>query len=255
MTATCHRAEVPTYLEFLRDESDRLVAVAEDADPSREVPACPGWSVADVVDHVGGLYRWAEAHIRTLSDRRIRARELELEKPEDPLAHGGWVRDGMTLLIETARAADPDAAVWAWGSDRHVRFWPRRMLFETVIHRADLELALGWDPDIAPDIATDGVDEFLDNLPHAAYFAPAVQDLRGNGETMRWRASDPETTWAVHLTMDGFIWTHDDAEGVEAAVDGAAAQVLLDIYGRPVPGLTTTGDAALLARWRTGSAL
>jgi hypothetical protein len=64
--------------------------------------------------------------------------------------------------------------VWAWGPDQHARFWSRRMLYETVVHHSDAELALGREPVIDRAVAVAGVDEFLENLPSASVWAPRV---------------------------------------------------------------------------------
>ncbi|MFJ6752135.1 maleylpyruvate isomerase N-terminal domain-containing protein [Streptomyces sp. NPDC091266] len=49
---------------------------------------------------------------------------------------------------ETFRAVDPDAPMWAWGADQHARFWVRRMLFETLVHRTGAETAVGIRPTV-----------------------------------------------------------------------------------------------------------
>ena len=73
--------------------------------------------------------------------------------------------------------------MWAWGADQHTRFWPRRMLHETLVHRTDAALALGQDPHptIDPEVAADGIDELFANLPSAAAFSPDVLDIKGSG--------------------------------------------------------------------------
>lgn len=257
MTATCHRFELPEYCDLLEAELERLVAAALEADAGAAVPTCPGWSVRDVVEHVGGLHRWTEAHVRLLSSERIRARDLELGTPEDPSDWESWLGDGMASLVTTLRAADPDAEVWAWGSDKRARFWGRRMLFETNIHRADLELAQEKEPHIAATVAVDGIDEFLDNLPHAEYFAPQVKELRGTGERLRLHARDLDVTWTIGLFPDGFEWHHSGDEP-NVRVEGNASDLLLFVYGRKSQkdrGLTAIGHPGVLERWRTNSAI
>ena len=32
--------------------------------------------------------------------------------------------------------------MWAWGPDKHARFWPRRLLHETAVHRGDAYLLM-----------------------------------------------------------------------------------------------------------------
>ena len=104
--------------------------------------------------------------------------------------------------------------MWAWGSDQHARFWPRRMLHETTVHRADAELAGGTDPSVDDAVGIDGVDELLDNLPSAVYFAPNVAELKGDGDTLAIVAGDGDGDSAGRSTSreDGFAWSHDDPD-------------------------------------------
>ncbi|MDQ3939863.1 MAG: maleylpyruvate isomerase family mycothiol-dependent enzyme, partial [Actinomycetota bacterium] len=169
----------------------------------------------------------------------------------------GWLQDGFGKLISTLSSADPAAEVWTWGSDKHVRFWARRMLHETTVHRADLELAAGEAPELDAAASVDGIDEFLDNLPHAAYFAPNVENLRGSGEVLAMRASDHDVGWTIRLTTDGFVWQHD-RDDADVDIAGRAADLLLFVYGRKdatADGLDVTGDEKLLERWTSNSSI
>ena len=258
MTASCHVMDHPAYCALLETEAQRFVTAVAGSDDDAAIPSCPGWTVADVAKHVGGLHRWAEAHVRRLSTTRIFARDLDLDVPADPRRFPEWIGAGADRLLATARAADPEQAVWTWGSDKHVRFWPRRMLYETTIHRADVELAHGHGPSVDRAVAVDGVDEFLDNLPHAVDFAPRVKNLRGSGETLSVRASDAGTVWTVRLKENGFAWDHSTGES-RVAVEGASDDVLLLIYGRlefdDESRFEVTGDRELLRRWLEDSAI
>ncbi|MEU8917909.1 hypothetical protein [Streptomyces nigrescens] len=142
-----------------------------------------------------------------------------------------------------------------------VAFWMRRMLFETLVHRTDAERAVGRRPLIEPALATDGVDEFLANLPFATSFAPHVARLRGKGATLRFRCTDTDGDWLVRLRPDGFgaePRTGDAAAvSADAGVRGTAADLLLLVYGRLDRGadtVETTGDEELLTRWFANSA-
>ncbi len=257
MTATCHRFEPSKYCDLLEKELERFVAAIAGIDPGAPVPTCPGWSARDVVEHIGGLYRWAEAHVRLLSQERIRARDLELGTPTDPKDWEPWLWQGMSALVDTLGSADPDAAVWTWGSDKHARFWGRRMLFETTIHRADLELTRGREPVVDDPVAADGIDEFLDNLPHAEYFAPKVKQLKGTGERLRFSARDIDLVWTIGLFKDGLDWHHSRDEP-NVRVEGTASDLLLFVYGRKTekdPGLSAVGHPGVLERWRINSAI
>ena len=161
------------------------------------------------------------------------------------------------------RAADPDARMWAWGPDKHARFWSRRMLHETAVHRADAELSLGIEPHIDPPVAADGIDELLENLPRS-------RPLRGNGEQLHLVATDQPDRWTITRHPTTFTWTHrrpgprghpdpgahgQPACGPAPAVTANAttAELYLFLWGRRPPTdprLVVTGDHALLDHWR-----
>jgi uncharacterized protein (TIGR03083 family) len=256
--AICHRAEPPEYARLLKQEGERFIAVSTEADPHVPIPSCPGWKLADLIKHVGGLHRWAEAHVRLLSPRRIAGKDLELDVPEDRAGYPDWLRAGLQRLIDATTIADPDAELWAWGADKRARFWPRRMLFETVIHTIDAELALSHHPDVAPEVACDGIDEFLDNLPHAVYFAPKVDELRGSGEVVRLSSTDRDTVWTIQLEGDGFRWDHEAGTDPDVTVAASASELLMFVYGRREarsPSIAITGSETVLTRWVQNSAI
>jgi uncharacterized protein (TIGR03083 family) len=256
MTSTCHRLEPQAYCELLSAETERFITAISRFDPDESVPSCPGWTIHDLVAHTGGLHRWAEAHMRSLSQLRVDPQSLELDVPDEASGFPGWLHAGVARLIEATVTADPDAPVWAWGSDKKVRFWPRRMLFETTIHRADAELTEQRTPAIATSVAVDGCDEFLDNLPYAAYFAPRVEDLRGRDETLLLHARDTDTSWAIRLLPDRFTWGHSLDDPPQASIEGSAPELLLLLYGRADLGsFSVRGDQYLVGRWLKNSAI
>ena len=210
----------------------------------------------DLAEHLGSVHRWAGHMVRNLSPERVPSRTLDLGMPADDAGIPTWLVAGNEALLDTFRAADPDAAMWAWGADQHARFWPRRMLHETTVHRADAELAGGRDPAIDATVAVDGIDELLDNLPSATYFAPNVAELKGDGDSIALVAD--EAAWTIHLVADGFTWSHDAVADPSARVSGDAGDLLLLLYSRrdlDDRRITIDGDADLLARWLTNSAL
>jgi len=253
MTATCHRSSPLAYCDALASVVKRMASVTEKLDPATRVPTTPDWNVGDLIAHVGGVHRWAVGQVEALTPERIPAAKLGFTTPEDPAARPAWLVDGIEHMVEVFRGADPDAEMWGWGSDKHARFWPRRMIHETTVHAADAEFAAGLDPVVDRDLAIDGIDEFLDNLPHAAYFAPRVEELRGRGEQIALRASDADPTWTVTLNPDRFSWDHAETPNANASIEGAASDLYLLVWGRRKPADTSRfkveGDTALLDFW------
>ena len=252
MTATCHRGSPATYCDLLAPEIDRMARALGGLATDARVPTCPDWSVADLAEHIGTVHRWAMNMVAVLTPERIPSSTMDLGVPADPTDLPAWVRTGGGPLVETLRAADGAAPMWAWGSDQHARFWPRRMVHETTVHRADAEFAAGLDPQIDRSVAVDGVDEFLDNLSHAAYFAPRVKELVGSGARIAFRAHDANVTWTITLGSDGFTWDHT-APAPTTSVEGTSGDLLLLFYGRRRRDedgrFDVAGDEALLDFW------
>ena len=65
------------YLDVFRDRS---LAMLTSAQPNLEVavPTCPGWTVAELITHVGTTWGWAAAIVRT------GARDDLPSSPDDP---------------------------------------------------------------------------------------------------------------------------------------------------------------------------
>ncbi|MCQ8772907.1 maleylpyruvate isomerase family mycothiol-dependent enzyme [Streptomyces telluris] len=239
-------------------ETARFIATVKGADPATPVPSCPGWTLTDLTRHTGSVHRW----FTVLLSRRIQqppaSREVDLRLPEQPDGYPDWLATGAAEAAQVFADTDLDAPMWAWGLDQHARFWVRRMLFETLVHRTDAELALGLSPHIDRVPAVDGVDEFLTNLPFASFFAPGTAELRGPGRTLRFGCTDGDDDWLVRLRPDGFgLVTGDDRpRTADATVQGTAADLLLLLYGRldrNSDAFQLLGDQDLIAHWFTHS--
>ncbi|RSS81844.1 maleylpyruvate isomerase family mycothiol-dependent enzyme [Streptomyces sp. WAC06614] len=242
------------------DETARLAAVLDGADFAAPVPTCPGWTLADLTRHVGSVHRWFTVLLRRRVQERPTGRDVDLDLPASPQGLPGWLADGAAQAAEVFAATDLDAPMWAWGRDQHARFWVRRMHYETLVHRADAELARGLAPRIDLASAVDGVDEFLTNLPFAAPFAPGTSALRGDGQVIRFGCTDHDAQWAVQLRPDDFGPLPGDGHalgGASTTVSAPAAELLLFLYGR-LPAshgaLRIQGDRDLFSLWTAHSA-
>ncbi|MFD8734151.1 maleylpyruvate isomerase family mycothiol-dependent enzyme [Streptomyces sp. NPDC059618] len=262
MTSPDSRAQGATPVDHraaIMAETARFVAALENADPATPVPGCPGWTLADLVTHTGSVQRWFSALLHARVQEPPRTRDVDLRLPDGWDGRADWLAASATVAAEAFAATDPDLPMWAWGVDQHARFWARRMLFETLVHRIDAETALGLRPTVDRSLAADGVDEFLVNLPFAGSFAPGVAHLRGPDRTVRFLATDGDGDWLVRLRPDGFGL---DASGAaagsaDATVRGTAADLLLLVYGRisrDAGAIACDGDEELLTLWFANSA-
>ncbi|MFF4646648.1 maleylpyruvate isomerase family mycothiol-dependent enzyme [Streptomyces sp. NPDC001389] len=247
-----HRAAVAA-------ETARFAELLRGADMTTPVPTCPGWDLTDLARHAGSVHRWFSVLLR----RRIQApptsREVDLRLPERADGYADWLEQGAAEAAEVFAGTDLDAPMWVWGADGHARFWVRRMLFETLVHRVDAERALGLPSAIGLARGRDGVDEFLTNLPFAALFAPKVAHLRGANRSIRFECTDTDGSWLVRLRPDGFGTVPEGTAGeepAEAVVRAPAAELLLLLYGRLDRSAATVeahGDRELLDLWFANS--
>jgi uncharacterized protein (TIGR03083 family) len=241
-----------SHLEFcdlLESEARRFYEAVCDADMAVAVATCPPWDMAALIRHLAGIYRWSSQMVSEGRTERLGFRDVAMDQPADRSGYPAWFQATAELALQRLRAAQPDQPAWAWGADQHARFWSRRLVHETGVHRADAELALGRTPTFEPAIAVEGVDEFLDNLPHAT-FAPHVKELNGEG-SLHFHCTDTEGEWLIQLTPAGFDWQHGHAKG-DVAVRATASDLLLLVYGRLEPDqarFQVFGDEALLQRW------
>ncbi|MFF7974338.1 maleylpyruvate isomerase family mycothiol-dependent enzyme [Streptomyces sp. NPDC007905] len=256
-----HPLPYTTYRQAIERETARLVEVVEGVDPATPVPSCPDWTIADLTRHVGSLQRWFCTLLSRLVQEPPRNRDVELGLPDSTREYAHWVAAGIPQVAAVLQATDPEAPMWAWGEDQHARFWARRMLFETLVHRVDAELSVGRESPLDPELAADGVDEFLVNLPNAHLFAPAVAQLNGGGETIVFQCADSGTgtgeEWRVRLEPEGFrLLPRAEADtapsDARTTVRAQAADLLLLLYGRRSYKEATfevTGQSATLDHW------
>lgn len=153
------------FLASIGEESDRFYAIAETADPSRPVPSCPGWSIADLVWHLGEVHSfWATIVELRLDD----SDEADARQPDRPSAYEDVVAFGRAQaerLLAALRTTDAGVAVWTWAldeKDHTVGFVRRHQVQEAAVHRWDLQqAATGAADGIAADAAVDSIDEML----------------------------------------------------------------------------------------------
>ncbi|WP_255472075.1 maleylpyruvate isomerase N-terminal domain-containing protein [Quadrisphaera setariae] len=152
-------------------EAGRLAAALRPEALAVVVPGCPGWTVADLARHTGGVHRWARAALATAPDG---APGEELPGPQDDDAVPAWFAEGADELVVALASTSPAAPCWTFAAAEApatAAFWARRQVHETALHRWDAESALSAaglsaapDPAawVEDDVAADGVAEVAD---------------------------------------------------------------------------------------------
>jgi uncharacterized protein (TIGR03083 family) len=247
--------DVAQHCAHLEREGEAFAALVAGADLGTTVVTCPDWDLAELFRHVGGLYRWSAALVGDQIGKETWRASMPIPYPEAGDDWGAWLREGLADAARTFRAADPTARVWAWGNDQHARFWPRRMLFETVVHRRDAEITMRGAPEaIDRAVAVDGIDEFFELLPSSGRWNAAIAALRSNERwSLGFTTNDTGDAWRARVGETGFWWDRTESR-TDATITGNADAVLLWLLGRGDAVITTTGDAAVIARWRAATA-
>ncbi len=234
--------EAGEYIDVLRDGSTALLASAR-TNLESPVPSCPGWTVADLVAHMGGTWGWAAAIVQAgiPADRPAvpeGVRDAELV---------GWAEDQVRQLIEALEAANPDSDCWTFGLPRSRLFWFRRQALETAVHAWDGQRSVGHPDAIDPELACDGVDEFLAvMLPRQIQQHPEGW----TGQSLHFHRTDGDGEWMVRLgpgTTVSFERAHDKGD---VALRGPASSIYLWCVGRlPSSDLEVLGDRNVADRW------
>src|SRR5215475_4920967 len=172
-----------------------LAGILAEYDQSLPIPTCPEWTLRQLVTHVGRAHRWAAEITRTRSATFIPFREVPDGKlPDDRAEQGAWLLAGAALIVDVVREAGSDL-VWSFTGPTPAGFWIRRMAHETLVHRADAQLAAGAEPEplIGAGVAADAIDEWLMLL---------TRGILGNGGE-RTKALPAGAGLHIHATDDG----------------------------------------------------
>jgi uncharacterized protein (TIGR03083 family) len=238
--------EPAAMLARLAADGAALRAAAVDLD--KPVPPCPGWTVRDAVEHTAVVY----AHKATII-------EEALTEPPRPWPPDFGYTDVLEFydeqlhrVIEALRTRDPAAHALTWyASEQNIGFWVRRMMQETVIHRADVESAAGPISPVDDAVAVDGIDELVERM--LCYDTEAYAENPGSGQRIAISAGD--AAWTVTLGEKVASFERGAAGDVDATVTGSPSDVLLALWNRlGYDALRTDGDVEALTALRTAVA-
>ncbi|MFI6875427.1 maleylpyruvate isomerase family mycothiol-dependent enzyme [Streptomyces sp. NPDC050400] len=255
------------YVAQLRCDVEAFEAAARRATQQEDngslclVPSCPGWSMADLVFHLGSVHRhviqvvssgrrgWPQRADR--SWLRLPTGRASWPDPQRAPNHGplppsllDWFREGASRLAELLAGRDPAERVWTWGREQSVGFWQRMQAIEAAVHRWDAENAVGSAGPLERLLAMDAVTHTFEVMaPARRRWSPAPP---GQGERMRFRQSDGFGIWVVQLDTEGALLNHGTG-CCHAELTATASDLALFLWHRiPKDGLEVRGDASLL---------
>jgi uncharacterized protein (TIGR03083 family) len=241
------------YATALIEQDELLDALVRDADPSTPVPTCPGWTLRQLVRHVGRGHRWAGQIVRDRMGAPLDPRAVvDGKPPDDADGESAWLRGSSRVLLDAVAATGADVPVWTFLGPRPAGWWVRRRLHESTVHRADAALALGADYALPAALAADGVSESLDLIAAARGDRPSPLEA---GQSLHLHATDgdlgPAGEWTVRAETGGVGWELGHAKAT-AAVRGPAVELLLALTNRrPIDegAVEVLGERAVLTTW------
>ena len=241
------------FRAVLIDETGAFGELIRKADPDIPVPTCPGWTIKQLFRHVGRGNRWAAQIVADRRSEVLDPREVPHGKPpDDPDGAIDWLNSGAQLIVDSVDSVGAGTEVWTFIGPRPADWWIRRRVHEATVHRADAALALGADYQLTPELAADGIDEWLERI---AVEADAKSSPLDSGATLHLHATDDGLgaagEWTITGTGDGIAWSHEHGKG-DAALRGSAKDLLLAIVRRqPVADgdIEVFGDTAVWDGW------
>lgn len=246
------------FPEALITENAAFAELFRDADLSTPVPTCPGWTLAQLMRHVGRGDRWCTQIVTEQSMDAIDPRTVADGKPPEGRDNElAWLHQGPQLLIDAVARTGPQSPVWTFLGPRPAAWWIRRRLHEVAVHRADAALALGAGFYLDPVVAADGITEYLERVfVRADAEGPAGGDRPlGDGQSLHLHAADPGLgaagEWTILGRPDGIAVDHEHGKAT-TALRGPARDLLLAIVRRaPVADLDIEmfGEAHVWDTW------
>lgn len=243
------------YAAAFLEQNRAFSNLIRDADESSPVPTCPGWSLKELVRHVGRGDRWAAQIVRERLDHFLDPRSVEGGKPPpNPDDAVSWLHGGAQRLVEAVEQSGVETPVWTFLGSRPANWWIRRRLHEVAVHRADAALAVGSGFTFPPDVAADGITEWLERVAIQAGGDGAALPLEA-GNTLHLHATDPGLgaagEWTIGVSEAGISWSHQHGKGT-VALRGGATELLLAMVRRASvadTGIEMYGDDVVWQNW------
>jgi len=249
------------YAAAFLEENRAFAELFRNVDESEPVPTCPGWSLAQLMRHVGRGDRWAAQIVRDRLTDFLDPRTVEGGKPPpDPAGAISWLHGGAQRLIDAVELSGVETPVWTFLGPRPANWWIRRRLHETAVHRADAAIATGGEFTLEASIAADAITEWLERVAIQAGSEGAPLPLE-DGNTLHLHATDPGLgeagEWTIGVGGGGITWSHEHGKG-SAALRGGATELLLAMVRRvrlADTGIELFGDDTVWQNWLAGTPL
>lgn len=258
---------MPTSLTFqqhgvgIGDAGSVVRANAVAAGLAAPVPSCPGWSMRDLIVHLGLAQRWTMANLAGLGPAQWPTEASVSEQAAGAPDLLDWFDEGLVELLNTLAGAPEDLQAFFFLKDAPPprQAWARRQCHELTIHGVDAMAArLGRLPTaaqtwISAELAADGVDELLTG------FVPRKSGQLRSAQPVRILvvAADIDRAWTMAVSGDPVVTTTGDratqqagpGRDAEVILEGSAVGLYLGLWNRGAE-LTEQGGRDFLSAWR-----
>ncbi len=244
------RMELEEYGEGIGNAAAVLRNNAARAGLEAPVPTCPGWTVRDLVSHLGRVYRVVAARVERRDVRPIAEIDAEAESSADVL---GWCDDGLIEVLNALGSAPDDLDIpFSFDSALPPRLaYARRMCHETTVHAVDLMAAALRRPPHPNEVwfrerlAADGIDELVVGVA-----TRPTCTLRYPTEVTLAVRPGGHSGWTIHLGASVPRTEEGASESATTTVIGSATELYLALWNRGV--VPVEGDLAVWAAWGSG---
>ena len=249
------------------EHTRRLAGSAAAAGPDAAVPTAPGWTITELVEHVGQTQHWvAEIIEKRITDPTQLPTQMAV-LPTIPREWQTWLSQSAQRVANACSDDALDAPVFnAAGDERSgTRFWMTSMLNEAVVHGFDAANAAGRPADIDADIAAALISNHLTMLTSSTWQMQRPESahaIRGTGQTLQWLATDTADgagAWFVERRPHGATW-QPGTQRADVTMTGPAPSLLLTLTrrlpltDREATNITIDGDTNLAQHWLDNTA-
>jgi len=253
------------FIDQIRIHGSKMIDAVDGAAADVPIPTCPEWTMVNLAAHTAAVYQhkaltieegWVESSPPWPSDLADR----------DDGGVPELLRASLDRIVGVLEQADPETAVYTWGSETGsgtVWWWARRMSHETLIHSADALLATGAEPKAETWLATDGIDEVLEEmLTGAPDWAESTVDgerfdLVTNGRRwkLRWARFSGTSPWSGRTYIDDDLLVFEGNGDPATVISAPAASINYWLWGRAsMPDGAVSGDLSMVDRIRSYAA-
>ncbi|SER37292.1 Mycothiol maleylpyruvate isomerase N-terminal domain-containing protein [Lentzea albida] len=210
------------------EQAEMFRKAVVEADPAAQVPTRPGWTVQDLVIHLGRFLETSTPYLRTGSRTALRP-----PPPQAGLSPLEYLDLQITAAAEILTAVPGNRPVWTFSpaAPDLAWVWHRRIAHETVLRRFDAQTVVRGVVATDADLCADGIDEVLTTIVAAQLDGDVPNPVSGTATV---RPTDVPESWLISLTEGEAPEVRAAAPGEEgdAQVTGEAELVYFWLWNR-----------------------